>query len=36
MLSVAEGNAELCIEFPECHINVTSAVLAHPEVTGGL
>ena len=30
--SVAEGNAELCIEFPEMdesHINITKAILAN-------
>ena len=37
--SVAEGNAELCIEFPEMdesHINITKAILANPEVIDGL
>ena len=37
--SVAEGNAELCIEFLEMddsHINITKAILANPEVTDGL
>ena len=37
--SVAEGNAELCIEFPEMdesHINITKAILANPEVINGL
>ncbi|KAL5491100.1 hypothetical protein EMCRGX_G016322 [Ephydatia muelleri] len=37
--SVAEGNAELCIEFPEMsesHINITQAILANPEVIDGL
>ena len=36
---VAEGNAELCIEFPEMdesHINITKAILANPEVIDGL
>ena len=35
MQSVAEGNAEFCIEFPEIdesHINITKAILANPEV----
>ena len=37
--SVAEGNAGLCIEFPEMdesHINITKAILANPEVIDGL
>ena len=37
--SVAEGNAELCIEFPEMdesHINITKAIYANPEVINGL
>ena len=36
--SAAEGNAELCIEFPEMgesHINITNAILANPEVIDG-
>ena len=39
MQSVAEGNAELCIEFPEMdesHTNITKAILANPEVIDGL
>ena len=37
--SFAEGNAELCKEFPEMgesHINITNAILANPEVIDGL
>ena len=37
--SVADCNAELCIEFPEMdesHINITKAILANPEVIDGL
>ena len=37
--SVAEGNAELCIEFSEMdesHINITKAILANPKVIDGL
>ena len=37
--SVAKGNGELCIEFPEMdesHINITKAILANPEVINGL
>ena len=37
--SIAEGNAELSIEFPEMdesHVNITKAILANPEVIDGL
>ena len=34
--SVAEGNAELCIEFPEMDESHIKAILANPEVIDGL
>ena len=37
--SVAEGKAELCIEFPEMdesHISITKAIIANPVVIDGL